>query len=153
MLARILLILTHCMSPLQHLHMLFSLTIRIWIAKIFFLSGLTKIQSWDSTLSLFKYEYKVPILPYNIAAFLGTAAELILPVLLVLGFATRLTSFALFVFNIVAVVAYYHFLKDNVAAMNNHIYWGVMILVPLIYGGGLLSLDHWLGKWAKAQTR
>ena len=81
-----------------------DLAIRIWVGMVFFQSGLTKIQSWDTTLSLFENEYSVPILPPNVAAYLGTANELILPVFLVLGLGGRLSAAALFVFNIIAVI-------------------------------------------------
>ena len=71
---------------------------------VFFNSGLVKISSWDSTLYLFEYEYQVPILPWELAAYMGTAAELILPVFLALGLLSRPMGAILFVFNIIAVV-------------------------------------------------
>ncbi|MFS1444498.1 DoxX family protein, partial [Vibrio sp. 10N.286.46.E10] len=58
---------------------------RLWVAWVFFNSGLTKIATWDSTLYLFELEYQVPLLPWELAAYMGTAAELILPVFLALG--------------------------------------------------------------------
>ena len=70
----------------------------------FFRSGLIKIASWDSTLYLFEFEYQVPILQWELAAYLGTAAELILPTFLVLGLVTRPMAIILFMFNIMAVV-------------------------------------------------
>ena len=60
-------------------HYLFSLIVlfmRVWMAQIFWYSGLTKIASWQSTVYLFKYEYAVPIIPAEIAAALATAAPL-----------------------------------------------------------------------------
>ena len=51
---------------------------RLWVAYVFFNSGLTKIASWDSTLYLFEYEYQVPLLPWQLAAYLGTATELMI---------------------------------------------------------------------------
>src|SRR2546423_15406564 len=83
-----------------------DLVIRLWIANVFIKSGLTKIQNWEGTLYLFQNEYKVPLLPPELAAFAGTATELVFPVLLVLGLATRFSALVLFVFNIVAVVSY-----------------------------------------------
>lgn len=53
--------------------------IRRWVAWVFFASGLTKIKSRSSAIYLFGYGYKVPLLPPETAAYLGTAAELILP--------------------------------------------------------------------------
>lgn len=119
------------------------LGIRLWVAWVFFKSGLTKIQSWDSTLYLFEYEYSVPLLPPEIAAYLGTAAELSLPVLLAFGLAGRFGAFALFVFNITAVLSYPDL---NAVGLRDHQLWGVMLLVPLLCGPGKLSIDYWLCK-------
>ena len=127
---------------------LFDLGVRLWVAWVFFKSGLSKIQSWDSTLMLFEYEYQVPLLPPDIAAYAGTAAELSLPVLVAIGLASRLSALALFAFNAVAVIAYSSFLVgDNGAAgLQQHIMWGVMLLITVFHGPGKLSLDHWLCK-------
>lgn len=127
---------------------LFDLGVRLWVAWVFFKSGLSKIQSWESTLMLFEYEYEVPLLAPEFAAYAGTAAELALPILLAIGLASRLTALALFGFNIVAVIAYSAFLfGDNGAAgLTQHIMWGVMMLITVFHGPGKLSLDHWLCK-------
>ena len=119
----------------------FNLAIRLYIANVFFKAGLTKIQSWDSTIALFENEYSVPILPPEMAAYLGTAAELVLPVMLVLGFAGRLTALALFLFNIVAVVSYPDISE---AGVKDHVFWGWMIAVIFFYGAGKISVDAWL---------
>lgn len=117
---------------------------RLWIAWVFFRSGYLKITSWDSTLYLFELEYQVPLLPWLWAAYLGTAAELILPVLLALGLMTRLTAFALFVFNIIAVVSY-PVLWEN--GFYDHQLWGLMILINLVWGAGPIALDALTRKW------
>jgi putative oxidoreductase len=121
----------------------FDLALRIWVAKVFFMSGLTKIQSWETTLFLFEYEYEVPLLSPTLAAWSGTAAELILPVFLVLGFLSRPVALALFVFNAIAVYSYGSFLfgDHGAAGLQQHILWGVMLLVTLFHGPGKLSLD------------
>lgn len=93
-------------AQLQRLSPLFDLAIRLYVARVFILSGLVKLQSWDSTLALFENEYEVPLLPPEIAAYMGTGAELILPVFLALGLGGRFFAFALFVFNAVAVLSY-----------------------------------------------
>src|SRR4030065_2158685 len=74
-----------------------DLVIRVWVAKVFWDSGLTKIASWESTVALFTYEYHVPLLSPELAAFLGTAVELSTPVLWVLGLGTRFGAAVLFV--------------------------------------------------------
>ncbi len=127
---------------------IFDLGVRLWVAYVFFKSGLTKIQSWDTTKMLFEYEYEVPLLPPEMAAYLGTAAELGLPVLLALGLVSRFTALALFLFNIVAVVSYSSFLlgEHGAAGLQQHILWGLMMLVTLFHGPGKLSIDYLLCK-------
>ncbi len=128
---------------------LFDLAVRLWVAHAFFQSGLSKIQSWDSTLMLFEYEYDVPLLSPDIAAYLGTAAELGLPVFVALGLLGRLSSLALFLFNIVAVYSYASFLlgEHGAAGLGQHILWGFMLLMVVFHGPGKLSLDHLIQKW------
>ena len=120
-----------------------DLVVRIFVATVFFKSGLTKIANWASTLSLFENEYAVPWLSPEVAAALGTAVELAFPVLLVLGLGTRLSAFVLFVFNIVAVISYPE-LGD--VGLRDHQTWGLLLLVTLLHGPGALSLDHLIGR-------
>jgi putative oxidoreductase len=120
---------------------LLDLTVRIWLARVFFLSGLTKIQSWDSTLSLFENEYSVPFLPPELAAYMGTFTELFFPVLLVLGLGTRFAAGVLFVFNIIAVVSYPDL---GEVGLKDHQYWGLLLLFPLLHGPGKIAIDHFI---------
>ena len=120
---------------------LFLLGLRVYVANVFFKSGLTKIQDFSSTVALFENEYKVPIISPTLAALSGTAAELILPALLVAGLASRPTALALFVFNIVAVVSYPDISESGI---KDHVLWGTMILVVVFFGAGRLSIDQWL---------
>jgi putative oxidoreductase len=117
------------------------LFVRFVPALAFFKAGQTKIASWDSTLYLFEEEYQVPFLPFEVAAYLGTAAELILPPLLLLGIFTRITAGALFLFNVVAVVSYPAIWGGG---FYDHQLWGMMMLVTFIWGPGKLSVDHYL---------
>jgi len=123
---------------LEWLQPAFMLAVRLYVASVFFKSGLTKIASMDSTIMLFTYEYQVPLLSPTLAAYLGTAAELVLPVLLALGLGGRLAAAALFVFNIIAVISYPDL---NEVGVMQHQYWGVLLLLPLLYGPGKLSID------------
>ena len=118
-----------------------DLVIRLWVANVFWKSGLTKIASWESTVALFTYEYHVPLLSPELAALLGTAVELSMPVLLVLGLGTRFGAAVLFLFNIVAVISYPDL---NEIGLKDHQYWGLLLLVPLLHGPGRLSIDHFL---------
>jgi len=125
---------------------LFDLAVRFWVAWAFFKSGLTKIQSWDTTLMLFEYEYNVPLLSPQLAAWSGTIAELSLPVLVALGIASRVSALALFLFNAVAVYSYASFLfgAEGAAGLQQHILWGTLLLVTVFHGPGKLSVDHLL---------
>lgn len=129
-------------AQLQRLTPLFDLAIRLYVARVFILSGLVKLQSWDSTLALFENEYEVPLLPPEIAAYMGTGAELILPVFLALGLGGRFFAFALFVFNAVAVLSYPDLTP---AGLKDHILWGSLLLVTLFHGPGPLAADRLLG--------
>ncbi len=115
-------------KPLDALAPLADLLLRLYIGKVFFLSGLTKIADWDTTLVLFTDEYHVPLLPPQLAAIGGTAGELVLPVMLVLGLLTRLSAVGLFALNLVAVASYYHVLKDIPGALQDHLEWGLIML-------------------------
>ena len=118
-----------------------NLAIRLWVANVFFKAGLTKIKSWDSTMYLFENEYDVPLLSPEFAAMMGTTIELVFPVLLALGLAGRFGAFVLFIFNIMAVISYPDL---NAAGIRDHQVWGIMLLVPLLYGPGKLSIDHFI---------
>ena len=133
-------------NALNGLASLLDLGIRLYISKVFFLSGLTKIRDWDTTVTLFQEEYHVPVLPPEIAAFMGTAGELVLPVFLAIGLATRFAALGLTCVNIMAVVSYWHFLSMAEPALAQHVYWGALILVILLHGPGRLSLDEVLWK-------
>ena len=87
-------------NALTCLSSVLDLGIRLYIAKVFFLSGLTKIRDWDTTLTLFREEYHVPVLPPELAAFMGAAGELVLPVFLAVGLGTRFAAFGLTFVNI-----------------------------------------------------
>lgn len=120
-----------------------ALAMRLYVARVFLMSGLTKIQSWNTTIALFENEYHVPLLSPAAAALLGTAAELGLPVLLIAGLGTRFAALALFVFNIVAVISYPD-LSD--AGLKDHMLWGALLLVLAVYGPGGIALDRWLDR-------
>ena len=112
---------------------------RCYVAWVFFASGLTKLRDWDSTLFLFEEEYSVPLLPYELAAYLATAAEIFLPVVLVIGVASRFSALGLFLVNIVAVIS----LEDIApAAYAAHVLWGVLLAQVVIFSGGRFAIDR-----------
>ena len=125
----------------DHTQPLLNLAFRLYLANVFFKAGLTKIKTWDSTLMLFEYEYAVPVLRFDVAAYLATGAELLLPVLLVLGLAGRVSAVSLCVLNVVAAISYPDI---SPAGINDHYFWGAMLLILTVYGPGKISVDAWL---------
>ena len=124
---------------ISNLQNVFLLVLRLWLGWVFISAGLTKFNHWDSTLFLFEYEYQVPLIPWQLAAYVGTAAEVILPMFVVIGLITRPMALALFGFNIVAVISYPSIWERGFL---DHQLWGLMILVVLLYGAGRWSLDQ-----------
>jgi len=126
---------------------LVDLFVRFWVANVFWKSGTASLLDWQTTLDLFQYEYKVPLLSPVFAAYLSTAAELFFPVLLVLGLATRFSAASLFILNIVAVISYPAL---NEVGIKDHMYWGILLAVVLLHGPGKISIDYFLRrKWMK----
>ena len=122
---------------------LLALGARLSIAGIFFLSGRTKVDGWltlsDGALALFRDEYKVPLVPPEIAAHLAAYAEHLFPVLLVLGLFTRMSALALLGMTAVIQLFVYP------AAWPTHLSWATLLLFLVARGGGTLSLDRAFG--------
>lgn len=125
---------------------IFLLGIRLHVSWIFFKSGLNKLQGWETTLYLFEEEYKVPLLSPHIAAYLATAGELVLPVVLSLGLLSRLSGFSLFMLNAVAVISYPLLWEKG---FYDHQLWGLALFIIVLWGPGKLSLDYLICKKLK----
>jgi len=123
---------------LEGLQPLAQLAARLYVAKAFFYSGLTKLRDWDITLALFQDEYQVPLLPPVVAAYAGTTGELVLPVLLALGLAGRFSALGLSVLNVVAVLS---LAEIGEAALQQHQLWGSLLLGLVLWGPGRWSAD------------
>lgn len=132
---------TICEKYLSHLLLL---GVRFWLAYIFFTSGLSKIASWSATLYLFEYEYAVPFIPFELAAYLATATELIASALIAVGALARLSTIPLFVLTLVIEYTY--------PSQIEHLYWGILILTIACFGAGRLSIDHWAKKFFKTSS-
>src|SRR6185503_9271399 len=118
------------------------LALRLYVSSVFFRSGLVKVSDWGATLALFHDEYKVPLLPPDVAACVGTFGELVFPVLIVLGLMGRIGAAGLFAVNAMAVISYPQlFGFDCPAAINSHFYWGSVLLALVAFGPGRWSLD------------
>lgn len=127
----------------EYLAPLMDLGLRLYLANIFFKSGLTKIKNWDSTLYLFSDVYHVPLLPPEMAASMAASAELGLSALLVFGLFGRFAAAGLFILNVVAVISYADLSQ---AGINQHLSWGILLGVLLILSRGDWSVDAWLEK-------
>jgi putative oxidoreductase len=121
---------------LQALGSLVLLLERLWMARVFFRSGLTKIGDWNNTLYLFANEYSVPLLPPGIAAFSAASIELAAPVFLVLGLASRLAALPM-----LAMTAVIQFTYEN---HPDHAVWAMLLGTILCFGPGTLSADYLL---------
>ncbi len=124
-------------------HSLLALAARFGVASVFFLSGRTKVDGLlsvsDGALFLFAEEYKVPVLPPDVAAYMATYAEHLFPILLALGLFTRLSALALL--GMTAVIQTFVY-PD---AWPTHLIWAGLMLYLIGRGGGALSLDRAFG--------
>lgn len=126
---------------------LLALPLRLAVATVFWNSGTSKLANWNTTIELFAEEYKVPVLPPEIAAYAAASIELTTPVLLVLGLLTR--PAALVLLGMTAFIEIFVYPQ----AWPTHIQWAAMLLVLLCRGPGSLSLDHLVRKRVEAVTR
>ena len=124
-------------------HSLLAVAARLGIGAVFFLSGRTKVDGLltvnESAYTLFREDYKVPLLPPEFAAHMAAYAEHLLPLLLVLGLATRLSALGLLGMTAVIQIFVY---PD---AWPTHLTWAVALLYLAGRGAGLFSLDRTLG--------
>lgn len=124
-------------------HDVLALSARVAVAAIFFLSGRTKVEGFltvsDTAYTLFHEDYKVPVIPPEIAAHLATYAEHLFPVLLVLGLFTRLSAAALLGMTAVIQIFVY---PD---AWPTHLTWAVLMLYLIGRGAGTFSADRTIG--------
>ena len=129
---------------LDDLQPLAALLARLYVARVFFLSGLTKLRDWEITLALFQDEYHVPLLPPAWAAVMGTLGEVGLPVLLVLGLGGRIPALGLLVVNAVAVLSLSEISSE---ALQGHVFWASLLAALAIFGTGRWTLDGLLARW------
>jgi len=125
---------------------LLALPLRLAIAVVFWNSAMTKLPNWGSTLFLFAEEYKVPLLPPELAAYMATGVELVAPVLLVLGLLTRPTALVLLGMTATIQIFVYPL------AWPVHLQWAAILLVLLCRGPGRLSLDRFAADWYRDQA-
>ena len=122
-----------------------AVPLRLAVATVFWNSAMTKLDDWNAAVTLFAEEYKVPLLPPEVAAYIAVSVELSMPVLLVLGLLTR--AAALVLLGMITVIEVFVYPQ----AWPTHIQWAAMLLVLLCRGPGALSLDHLL--WRRLAAR
>ena len=115
---------------------LLELGMRLAVGATFFKSGMNKLQSFDTAIALFREEYRLPLLPPEIAAYMGTTVELSAPVLLVLGLFARLGAAALLTMTLVIQFLVYP------ANWPEHLMWASILAYVLTRGPGALSIDR-----------
>jgi putative oxidoreductase len=115
---------------------LIQLAMRIAIGFVFFNSGMLKARSFEFAVKLFEDEYRLPLLPPELAARLAMSVEIVVPLFLFVGLATRLATLPLLGMVIVIQVLVYP------QAWVEHLLWASTLVVLLTRGPGMLSLDH-----------
>ena len=117
-----------------------QLLFRLAIAGVFLRAGLLKLQSWESTLALFRDEYRVPVLPPEIAAVMAASVEVGCSLLLLAGLGTRIATLPLL--GMIMTIQLFVYPQ----AWSEHLVWGSILAVLLTQGGGAISLDHAVGR-------
>jgi len=122
-----------------------ALAARFAVASVFWRSGQTKVSGFalrEETFVLFQEEYKVPLLPPDLAAYLATTAEHVFPVLLVAGLASRLSALGLTGMTLVIQLFVYP------GGWPEHVLWFALLLMIIARGPGAFSIDHLI--WSRA---
>ncbi|MGI0116259.1 DoxX family protein [Zooshikella sp. RANM57] len=114
-----------------------DLSMRLFVGWVFWKSGITKFEGIDQAIFLFEYEYNVPLLSPDIAAYLAMSAELALPILLWLGLGTRFAAIGLTMMTLIIEI----FVYPNTT---EHYFWLLILSSLWSRGGGVLSLDYLL---------
>jgi len=122
-----------------------QLLFRLAIAGVFLRAGLTKVMSWESTVALFRDEYKVPVFPPEVAAALASTFEIGCSVLLLLGLASRLATLPML--GMILTIQLFVYPQ----AWSEHLVWSSILVFLLTRGAGPISVDRLIG--LEAPTR
>jgi putative oxidoreductase len=112
-----------------------ELVLRLGISLVFYRSFRVKIADWNTTLLLFENEYRVPLLPPEVAAILAAGVEIAGPVMLVLGFGTRAAAAAML--GMTLVIQFFVYPQSY----PDHLLWAGPLLYLLLRGPGKWSVD------------
>jgi len=116
----------------------FDLFLRLWLAQLFWVSGMQKLTNWETALYLSANEYPVSWMNAVSAAYVGVTIEFLCPIFLALGLATRLAALPMLILSLVIHVEY--------QSLNTQIYWAVFLGWYVVMGAGSFSLDRHLGR-------
>lgn len=123
---------------------IYQLAMRVAIGMVFWQSARTKVEGVltlkQSTFFLFQYEYDLPLIPSDIAAYMATYAETIFAILLIIGLATRFAAVSLFVMTL--VIQFFVYPQAWVV----HLSWMAILAYLMARGAGVFSVDYWLRK-------
>lgn len=114
---------------------LLQLLMRFSIFWVFWRSGMLKAANMEQAIELFRDEYKLPILPPEIVAYLGTAVELGAPCLILAGLLTRLATLPLIALTL--TIQFLVYWNDY----PSHLLWLAILVFILTRGPGPYSLD------------
>jgi NADH dehydrogenase/putative oxidoreductase len=117
---------------------LLDVLIRLWLAGIFWASGMVKLQSWTTALYLSAHEYPVSWLDPVTAAWLGETIEIVCPPLLVFGLATRFAALPMLILSLVIQFSY--------QALDQQLFWAILFAWYVVKGAGAISLDALIGR-------
>jgi putative oxidoreductase len=138
-------------------HGFIALLGRFSIAAVFWKSGQTKVEGLaidivngefsfglprlsGSAVELFRDEFRLPLIAPELAAPLAAFAEHLLPLLILIGLATRFSALALLVMTLTIQLFVY---PD---AYPTHGVWAAVLLYLIAKGPGTLSIDHLLAR-------
>jgi putative oxidoreductase len=117
-----------------------ELAMRVGVGMVFWKSSMLKLDDWDSTVALFANEYRLPVLPPDVAAAMGTAVELTGSILLFVGLGARFGAAALLGLTLTIQLLVY---PEN---WPDHLLWGSILAYVLTRGAGRLSVDHLIAR-------
>ena len=112
--------------------------IRLMAAHIFWVSGILKLEDFNTTIELFTSEHPVPFLPPIVAAYVGTTFEVCCPILLTLGLGARLAALPLIVMTLVINFTYLE--------ATEHYFWMILLGTIAVFGPGKISVDHFVAR-------
>ena len=119
-----------------------DLIARVWVAQIFLRDGWFKLENWHNTVQLFNQHF---FLSPAFSAGITLAAEIILPILLILGLGGRIIIFLFLIFSLMTMYSYnFIWTPEGSVNLNQQMAWAMLLMLLMLHGSGRISVDHWL---------